>query len=65
MLRRGSGKKAAAPKAPKAPKSKAPRPPGVALPKAKNDAYTAMLAVAVGALLVACLMLFLEWRRFG
>lgn len=62
MLRRGSGKKAAAPKPAKAPKSKAP---GVAMVKAKNDAYTAMLGVAVGALLIACLMLFLEWRRFG
>ena len=64
MLRRGSGKKAAAPKPAKAPKSKA-KVPGVAVAKAKNDAFTAMLGVAVGAMLIACLMLFLEWRRFG
>lgn len=63
MLRRGSGKKAAAPKPPKA--KKAPRPAGIAVPKAKNDVYTAMLSVAVCALLIAALMLFLEWRRFG
>jgi len=37
----------------------------VAVPKAKNDIYTALLAISLGALIAACVLLGLEMNRYG
>ena len=37
----------------------------VAVPKAKNDIYTALLAIALGAIITACILLGIEMNRYG
>ena len=47
------------------PDSKSTRPAGILVPKPKSSAYTALLGVAVAAMSIGCLALFLEWARYG
>ena len=37
----------------------------VAVPKAKNDIFTALLAISLGALIAACVLLGIEMNRYG
>lgn len=77
MLRRKSskGKK---PKAPKAKKAKTPKAKkakarkvkvaageGVVVAKPGFNIYTSMLLVSLLSLLIGCIVLVLEWQRFG
>lgn len=39
--------------------------PGIYVPKPKPDIYTVLLGIALFAVLVACILLFLEWRSYG
>lgn len=39
--------------------------PGIYVPKPKPDIYTVLLGIALFAVLVGCLLLFLEWRSYG
>lgn len=34
-------------------------------PKAKNDAYTAMLFITLLAILIGCTMMYLDWDEYG
>jgi hypothetical protein len=38
---------------------------GVYVEAPKADIYTALLAIALGAIVIACFLLFLELRRYG
>lgn len=68
MLRRKSksadkaAKKKTKPKKEKAPKARTGA--GVPVARAKPDVYTAMLAIALAAILLACLFLVLEMNRY-
>jgi hypothetical protein len=37
---------------------------GVVVQKAKSDIYTVMLGVALTAIIIACILLWLEWKRY-
>lgn len=37
---------------------------GVVLQKAKSDIYTVMLGIALTAIIIACILLWLEWKRY-
>lgn len=37
----------------------------VAIAKPKNDIYVALLAIALFAVLMGCVLLFLEWNEYG
>ena len=80
MLRRKSSKakkaktpKAKKVKAPKAKKTKAPKSKkekvaaseGVVVAKPGFNIYTSMLLVALLSLCIGCIVLGLEWQRFG
>ncbi len=57
-------------KKPKATKAKAkprskPKSPGVAVQKRPTDIYAAMLMISLAAVLIACLMLWLELSSYG
>ncbi len=68
MLRRKSSKakkKAPKPKKDKKKKAAPSKREGVVVKKAETDIYTAMLIISLGAILVACLMLWLELKTFG
>jgi hypothetical protein len=38
---------------------------GIYVPKPKPDIYTVLLGIALFAILVACILLFLEFRSYG
>ena len=38
--------------------------PEVEKPKPRNDVYTGLLAISLGAMLIACLLLFLDYRQY-
>lgn len=77
MLRRKSGDQAKKPKPKKEkkPKAKKPKPsgkaqakpkgPGVVVQKRPTDVYTVMLMISLAAVLLACLMLWLELSSYG
>lgn len=37
---------------------------GVVVQKAKSDVYTVMLGIALTAIIIACILLWLEWKRY-
>jgi hypothetical protein len=73
VLRRKSDKA----KAPKAKKEKAKKSPkarparksksreGIVVQKKPTDVYTAMLMISLAAMAIACLMMFLEYRKYS
>ena len=67
MLRRKSSKaKKKSPKPKKDKKKAAPsKREGVVVKKAETDIYTGMLIISLAAILVACMMLWLELKTFG
>lgn len=67
MLRRKSSKaKKKSPKPKKDKKKAAPsKREGVVVKKAETDIYTVMLIISLAAILVACMMLWLELKTFG
>ena len=72
MLRRKSSKpkkaKAAKPKKAKKAKAAKARPAkreGVVVKKADTDVYTIMLVISLAAILMACLLLWLELKSYG
>jgi hypothetical protein len=73
VLRRKSAKQTAKPKKEKKPKAarkakpaRKPKPSGgVVVQKAPTDIYSVMLMISFGAVLVACLLLWLELSSYG
>jgi hypothetical protein len=73
VLRRKSADKAAKPKKEKKPKARKAKPArkpkpsggGVVVQKPATDIYTVMLMISCGAVLVACLLLWLELSSYG
>jgi hypothetical protein len=55
-------KPAKAPKAPKAPKAAATR--GVVVEKPRANIYTAMLALSLAAIIIACICLYAEMNAY-
>jgi hypothetical protein len=45
--------------------SKSTRPAGILIRKPKSNAYTGLLGIAVVAMAIACLLLYLEMTRYG
>ena len=68
MLRRKSSKakkKSPKPKKDKKKKAAPAKREGVVVKKAETDIYTVMLIISLAAILVACMMLWLELKTFG
>ncbi len=68
MLRRKSSKakkKSPKPKKDKKKKAASSKREGVVVKKAETDIYTGMLIISLAAILVACMMLWLELKTFG
>lgn len=58
------GKAAKAPKPARGSAAAAPRARGVYVQAPKSDVYVVMLGISLGAILLACLLLFLVWGRY-
>jgi len=68
VLRRKSSKakkKSPKPKKDKKKKAGPSKREGVVVKKAETDIYTGMLIISLAAILVACMMLWLELKTFG
>jgi hypothetical protein len=72
VFRRKSGDKASKPKPKKEKKPKASRPArkakpreGVVVQKQPTDIYAVMLMISLGAVLIACVMLWLQLSAYG
>lgn len=46
------------------PPDSADKRPGISVPKAKNDIYTVMLGIALLAIIIACILLWMEMARY-